>query len=219
MGSRTQARPIRQEGPGRLRGDPASGLVAARVSLDGRRARTLVVRTLLADAVRPVPASEKGTAAGEAEGRARSRFSGVVATATAAAYDDVQHVPDACCCCCCCHDTDTTEPDCEVSEDSDAAAVGVVHACVGASAAVQFVAVVVVVVVRAVAALDSSNDEQWSSVFLLERKKPRCVTHTHTHFRFHSLSAAHILSFFFVALSHSLLCSSHQLSFFHHAVP
>ncbi len=77
MGRGAQAGAIREEGPGRLCGRTASRLLAARLSLDRRRTRTLVVRTLLADAVFEIPAAAEGPATGEAARRAHPRFSRV----------------------------------------------------------------------------------------------------------------------------------------------
>ena len=75
MGCGTEASAIRQEGPRGLWGRTSSRFYPARISLDRGRARKVVIRTLLADAVFQVSAAAEGPATGEVEGRARSFFS------------------------------------------------------------------------------------------------------------------------------------------------
>ena len=70
MGAGTEAHAIRQERPRRLcRHTPSRlfPLFPAWPSLSCRRAGALVIRTLRASAVFPVPAAPKDTATGEAE--------------------------------------------------------------------------------------------------------------------------------------------------------
>ena len=76
VGDRAQARALRKEGPGGLRGHSAHGLFAARHPLDRLRAGKVDIRAVLADAVCEVPAGAEGAAAREAAGRARSCVSG-----------------------------------------------------------------------------------------------------------------------------------------------
>lgn len=177
VGGGTEAGAVRQERPRRLQCHTASRLSAAWISLDGRHARTLVVRTLLADAVLQVPASAEGAAEGEAEGRARSRFSRVAATA--AADDDLPGVPDTSC-------TDSgTDTD---TANSNPTPVRVVHVGVVAPAAVTVLVTVLVVVVHAVATIAfAADEEQRPAVFHV---RFRCVT------PFHSLLPPALTCFF-----------------------
>ena len=194
VGGSAEAGPIRQERPGRLRGDTPSRLSAARLSLDGRRAGTLAVRALLADAVRKVPAAAEGPAAGAAQGRARSRISRLAATATAPADDHVPvpvPAPDTAASA----DADAgantpTEP--EPESGSDTAALLVVHvvhvgvvAHAPADGPAQFaVPAVVVVVVHPVAAVAASK----VGVFLLALEGADDASHAATFFHPSSLA-------------------------------
>lgn len=85
MGDRAQARALREEGPGGLRGHSAHGLFPAWDPLDRLRAGKVDIRAVLADAVCEVPAGAEGAAAREAAGRARSCVSGADLDADTAA--------------------------------------------------------------------------------------------------------------------------------------
>jgi hypothetical protein len=206
MGSGTEAGAIRQERPRRLRCHITSWLFATWLSLDGRRSRTLVIRTLLADALFRLPASAEGTAAGEVERRACPCFSGLTTTTTAAAYDDVPDVSDACC-----PDTTDAESDTATAADSHSTNpapllvvhvvhVGVVARAGPATAQFDVVALVIVVVLAAVAAMAASEEQQSPSVFLLGGRRVD-ASHTHTHTFPFSLAHPPALTSFFLLFS------------------
>ncbi len=192
MGRGAQAGAIREEGPGRLCGRTASRLLAARLSLDRRRTRTLVVRTLLADAVFEIPAAAEGPATGEAARRAHPRFSRVTVA------DDV---PYSC------------RPNAGAGADPDSNPSPLPVVDVGAVTPVPYVvAVSASIVVRTIATAIASSEGEYPLVFLVGSRmfgqdstmRHVCFTHCHPHTHT-SCSPAHT----------SFLSPCHSLAFYH----
>ncbi|SRR6266446_2560055 len=145
MGRGAQAGPIRQERPGRLCGRTASWFFTARLSLGHLRTRTLVTRTLLADAVLQIPR--------------RSRRHSYERLQDARAYSRFFQIHN-------CRRTGLMPP--RPRPGSNPAPAPVVDVCVVAP--VQFiVAVAAIIVVRAIATI-ASNEERYPLVFLVESR-------------------------------------------------